>query len=206
VNRTTVFVYASDPLTQAGTAALLRQRHDLLVIEDDPDAATVAVVTADVVDEQVELLVRAIQRNGCPRVVMVIGRLDEAALMAGVAVGACGFVRRSEATAAHLGTVITTVANGDGFVPTDLLGKLLRQVTELHDSVLVPSGVSMNGLTPRELEVLRLVSDGLDTQQIADQLCYSERTVKGVIHDVTTRLNLRNRSHAVAFAMRRGWI
>jgi DNA-binding CsgD family transcriptional regulator len=64
----------------------------------------------------------------------------------------------------------------------------------------------MNGLTPRELEVLRLVSDGLDTQQIADRLCYSERTVKGVIHDVTTRLNLRNRSHAVAFAMRRGWI
>jgi hypothetical protein len=53
VNRTTVFVYASDPLTQAGTAALLRQRHDLLVIEDDPDAATVAVVTADEVDEQV---------------------------------------------------------------------------------------------------------------------------------------------------------
>src|SRR3954447_2798685 len=146
VNRTTVFVYASDPLTQAGTAALLRQRHDLLVIEDDPDAAAVAVVTADVVDEQVELLVRAIQRNGCPRVVMVIGRLDEAALMAGVAGGACGFVRRSEATAAHLGTVITTVANGDGYVPNDLLGKLLRQVTELHDSVLVPSGVAMNGL------------------------------------------------------------
>jgi len=54
--------------------------------------------------------------------------------------------------------------------------------------------------------VLRLVSDGHDTSEIATTLCYSERTVKNVLHDVTTRLNLRNRSHAVAYAMREGLI
>ena len=50
--------------------------------------------------------------------------------------------------------------------------------------------------------MLRLLAEGQDTQEIASTLCYSERTVKGVIHEITTRLQLRNRSHAVAFALR----
>ena len=58
----------------------------------------------------------------------------------------------------------------------------------------------------RSIDVLRLVADGLDTGEIAQRLSYSERTIKNVIHDVTSRLHLRNRSHAVAFAMRTGVI
>ena len=54
--------------------------------------------------------------------------------------------------------------------------------------------------------MLRLVADGYDTAEIAQQLAYSERTVKNVLHDVTTRLQLRNRSHAVAYALREGLI
>jgi DNA-binding NarL/FixJ family response regulator len=56
------------------------------------------------------------------------------------------------------------------------------------------------------VEVLRLVAEGLDTGEIAKRLSYSERTIKNVIHDVVTRLNLRNRSHAVAYALREGLI
>ena len=54
--------------------------------------------------------------------------------------------------------------------------------------------------------MLRLVADGCDTAEIAAALAYSERTVKNVIHDVTTRLRLRNRSAAVAYAVREGLI
>jgi len=54
--------------------------------------------------------------------------------------------------------------------------------------------------------VLRLIADGCDTSEIANRLAYSERTVKNVLHDVTTRLQLRNRSHAVAYALRQGLI
>ena len=61
-------------------------------------------------------------------------------------------------------------------------------------------------LTPREIDVLRLMADGLDTNEIAGELCYSERTVKNVIYGVTHRLKLRNRSHAVAYALRTGMI
>jgi DNA-binding NarL/FixJ family response regulator len=52
--------------------------------------------------------------------------------------------------------------------------------------------------------VLGLVADGLDTREIATKLSYSERTVKNVLHDVTNRFQLRNRAHAVAYALREG--
>jgi DNA-binding NarL/FixJ family response regulator len=69
-----------------------------------------------------------------------------------------------------------------------------------------PLSRSHSQLSDRETHVLRLVADGKDTHQIARELSYSERTVKNVLHDVTTRLQLRNRSHAVAYALREGLI
>jgi DNA-binding NarL/FixJ family response regulator len=56
------------------------------------------------------------------------------------------------------------------------------------------------------VEVLRLIADGFDTREIASKLSYSERTVKNVLHGITTRLRLRNRAHAVAYALRNGLI
>jgi DNA-binding CsgD family transcriptional regulator len=72
--------------------------------------------------------------------------------------------------------------------------------------VLSPRGLTFTGLTDREIKVLRLIAEGHDTSEIAQQLSYSQRTVKNVLHDVTTRLQLRNRSHAVAYAVREGLI
>jgi DNA-binding NarL/FixJ family response regulator len=46
----------------------------------------------------------------------------------------------------------------------------------------------------------------MDTAEIARALSYSERTVKNIVHAVTTRLQLRNRSHAVAYVVREGLI
>jgi DNA-binding CsgD family transcriptional regulator len=87
-----------------------------------------------------------------------------------------------------------------------LLGQLLDSVRRLQRDVLAPRGLGSAGLTAREVEVVRLMSEGCDTAEIADQLCYSERTVKNVIYALTSRLNLRNRPHAVAYAMRAGVI
>ena len=72
--------------------------------------------------------------------------------------------------------------------------------------MLAPRGLTFAGLAQREIDVLRLVADGYDTAEIADQLAYSERTVKNVLHDITSRMQLRNRSQAVAYAIREGLI
>ncbi|WP_390624121.1 response regulator transcription factor [Fodinicola feengrottensis] len=66
--------------------------------------------------------------------------------------------------------------------------------------------MTFSGLAEREVQVLRLVADGFDTEEIAQKLSYSQRTVKNVLHDVTSRLHLRNRSHAVAYALKHGLI
>ncbi|GAB4071383.1 hypothetical protein GCM10028777_39410 [Angustibacter speluncae] len=56
----------------------------------------------------------------------------------------------------------------------------------------------------RELAVLRLLAQGLSTREVAKALCYSERTIKNVLYELTTRNGLRNRTHAVAVAVRAG--
>jgi DNA-binding NarL/FixJ family response regulator len=56
----------------------------------------------------------------------------------------------------------------------------------------------------REVDVLRLLAQGLSTREVARTLAYSERTIKNVIYDLTTRQGLRNRTHAVAVAVRDG--
>lgn len=206
MDRIRVYVYAADPISQAGLASQLRARPEIQVVDDDVDRAEVAIVVSDEVDEEATRTVRAIQRNGIPRVVLVITRLDDAGMIGGIEAGACGLLRRSEANPERLAQSIVSAAGGDGSVPSDLLGRLLEHVGRLQRQVLSPRGLTLTGLSEREIEVLRLVADGFDTSEIAGQLAYSERTIKNIIHDVTARLNLRNRSHAVAYAVRNGLI
>src|SRR5207245_5803406 len=93
--RIPVFIYARDPLSQAGIASQLRGRPEVKVVDDaDVDTAAVALVVADEVDDEAVRVARAMQRNGCPRVVMVLTRLDDAALLSAIEAGACGLVRR----------------------------------------------------------------------------------------------------------------
>ena len=61
-----------------------------------------------------------------------------------------------------------------------------------------------DGLLVREVEVLRMLSEGMNTVEIADKMSYSERTIKGNIHEAVKRLRVRNRTQAVAYAIRTG--
>ncbi len=206
-DRTAVFIYARDPISQAGIAAQIRGRPEVRVVDNEEiDSAEVALVVSDEVDEDTTKVMKGLQRNGCPRIVLVVTRLDDAGLLAAIEAGACGLLRRSQAGTEPLVHVIEAAVSGDGTVPPDLLGRLLAQVGRLQRQVLAPRGLAFNGLTEREIGVLKLVAEGLSTGEIAGRLSYSERTIKNVIHDVTARLNLRNRSHAVAYALKEGLI
>ncbi|MCW2502227.1 MAG: helix-turn-helix transcriptional regulator [Actinomycetia bacterium] len=206
--RIRVQVLAADPVSEAGVASQLRYRSELEVVaaggaDTQPE---VVVVVADEVDEERLRAVRAVRRAGRSRVVLVASELDGRAVLTAVEAGASGIVRRREATPERLSAAIRAAANGDGTLPPDLLGRLLQQVGSPRQTHGMTRGLTYGGLTQRELRVLQLLADGMSTSEIARELAYSERTIKNAIHDLTSRLNLRNRSHAVAFALRQGLI
>ena len=203
--RIPVFVFAHDPVLQAGVQSQLRGQPEIEIAEA-PDRSRVAVVVADQVDIDVTTAMRGLQRNGVPRIIGVIALLDASGVISMAEAGACAMLRRRDSTTAALVHAVQLADRGDGSLPPDLLGELLAQVGRLQQEVLAPRGLSFSGLADREVEVLRLVADGLDTSEIAARLSYSERTIKNVIHDVTTRLNLRNRAQAVAYVVRQGLI
>jgi DNA-binding NarL/FixJ family response regulator len=205
--RIPVVLYASDPVSEIGIAGQLRARPEVRLLGDgDLEAAEVGVLVFDTIDDDAVRMVRKVQRNGCPRTLLVVNRLDEAGMLVAIEAGVCGFLRRSETRPESLVDGIRAVAAGDGTVPADLLGRLLSQVSLIHQQVLAPRGLSFSGLSEREVEVLRLLSEGHATAEVARRLCYSERTVKNVLQDMTRRHNLRNRTHAVAYALRQGLI
>jgi DNA-binding NarL/FixJ family response regulator len=207
MERIGVYIHARDPISEAGVASALRPRPEVRVVRADEIAdARVALIVVDSVDEEAVRVLRAVQRQGPTRAVVVATGLDDAGLIAAVEAGVIGLVRRNEATPERLVQVIGRAASGEGSVPSDLLGRLLSQVGSLQRQVLMPRGIAFNGLAAREVEVLRLVADGFDTAEISAKLGYSERTVKTVLHDVSSRLQLRNRCHAVAYALREGLI
>ncbi|MFE6018671.1 response regulator transcription factor [Streptomyces sp. NPDC056441] len=163
-------------------------------------------MVADTVSEDVLVLLRKTRRTSTTRVVLILAELTEQAVFRAVGCGVAGLVPRSEATPEHLVHVIETVAAGDGYMPPNLLGALMSEVGTLQENVLLPQGRHFSGLSAREIDVLRLVAEGHDTEVIATKLAYSERTIKNALQGVMIRYQLRNRSHAVAFAMRQGLI
>ncbi|MEV7711907.1 response regulator transcription factor [Streptomyces sp. NPDC088270] len=208
MERTTVALRAQDPISQAGVASQLRTRPEVSVMDwgEGDDSPQIVIVVVDAVDEAVLTMLRHIQRTSTSRTVLVTTDIDEQKLVSAAECGVAGVVRRSESTPEHLVQVIGTVARGEGHLPSDLLGRLLEEVGRLQGQVLGPRGLHFTGLAAREVDVLRLVAEGYDTADIATKLAYSERTIKNVLHSVMTRLQLRNRSHAVAYAMRQGLI
>jgi DNA-binding NarL/FixJ family response regulator len=94
---------------------------------------------------------------------------------------------------------IRSVVNGNSALPAELVPRLL-------DKAARTGAGGPHPLTSRELAVLRSLSEGDDTQEIAETLGYSVRTVKNIVHDLLMKTNCRNRAHAVAIATRQGMI
>jgi DNA-binding NarL/FixJ family response regulator len=202
-----VIVCATDPLSRAGLVSQLRRTNGFSVASlENPPAGAVALFVADAMTDDVAAELRALRGRGLAKIVLLIARVDDRDLLAAVEAGVAGVVRRNEATPGNLATAIRAAAAGEGTLSPDLLGRLLRQVGHLQRQVLAPRGLTFSGLTERETSVLRLLAQGCDTAEVGRRLFYSERTVKNIIHDVTSRLDLRNRAHAVAYAIREGLI
>lgn len=196
-------VHALDPILREGTIGQLRRSPEIELREENTsDPGRVALLVGDVLDEAALTRLHRLVRGEGARAVLVVSSLRETDLLQVIECGVSAIVWRREATATRLIQAVLAAARGDGDLPADLLGRLISQVGALHRS----TGGPPPGLPPREVGVLGLVSEGLDTGEIASKLYYSERTVKNIIHELTTRLHLRNRAHAVAYALREGYI
>ncbi|MFI1728880.1 LuxR C-terminal-related transcriptional regulator [Streptomyces acidicola] len=206
-DRVTVAVYAADPILRVGVVQQLRQRPEVDLLADaDAEGAQVSLVVVDHVEDDVAALLHRLRRNSATRVGLVVGTLGSGALQRVIECGVPAVLRRAEADQDRLVDLVLATANGEGVLPGDLLGKLLSHVGSLQRSALDPQGLSLSTLTTREADMLRLVSEGLDTAEIARKTAYSERTVKNVLHEIIARLQLRNRAHAVGYALRNGLI
>ncbi|SDD75296.1 helix-turn-helix transcriptional regulator [Actinokineospora iranica] len=207
MTRVPLAVYAEDPVLRAGITAQLRPRPEVEVLAAEEESrARVSLVVVDQVDENAERLLRRLQRSSATRTGLVVGRFEQNSLQTAIECGVAAVIRRAEASQDRLVAAVSALAKGEAVLPGDLLGKLLDHVGRLQRSVLDPRGLGMSTLTAREADMLRLLSEGLDTAEIAAKMSFSERTVKNVLHQVTTRLELRNRAHAVGYALRHGLI
>jgi DNA-binding NarL/FixJ family response regulator len=147
---------------------------------------------------------RRLLRANLVQTVLMVGQIRQTELFDALECGVTAVVRRHDASPERIVHAIQMAHRGGGDLPPDLLGGLLSHVGRARRA---GSGEALlSGFSHREIEVIKLVAEGLDTREIAMKLCYSERTVKNVLHDMMLRLNLRNRAHAVAYAAREGYL
>ena len=134
-----------------------------------------------------------------PKLVAAVSEPDDERLERLARAGVSAILYRHELTPELLVATVRAVLQGRTSMPTDLLPRLLTKAAR-------GDRVERGALSDRELAVLRMLADGEDTRGIAQGLCYSERTVKNVVHDVLTKLSCRTRAQAVATATRAGII
>lgn len=201
-----VAVYSPDSLTTAGLSGALSAEAGFEVVEGPlPSDVDVRIVATYHLTPEILTLLRRAAPTGVP-VVLVVNEITGPQLLVVIECRVVAVLSRQLATGERLAHTVRTAAAGGGVLPPALLGEVLKHLERLQREVLEPHGLNAAGLNPREIEILRLMAEGMDTAEIAGKLCYSVRTVKNVIAGFTKRLNLRNRSHAVVYAMHRGMI
>ncbi|MEY9893698.1 two-component system nitrate/nitrite response regulator NarL [Catenulispora sp. MAP12-49] len=117
-----------------------------------------------------------------------------------VAMPADGFLLETELTAATLADTLVRVARGQAPVPPSLARGLLSRLRSVESEPIRRQFL----LTPRELEVLELLVEGLSNKEIARRLSMSEHGVKRHVGAVLAKLNCPNRTVAVAFVLQKG--
>jgi DNA-binding NarL/FixJ family response regulator len=121
-----------------------------------------------------------------------------------VLAGACGYLLKS-ATTQEIVNGITVAARGDALLSPSVAAKLLERVREAPVRPNVPDPASAS-LTDREIEVLRLLSSGMDNAEIGRTLFISPSTVKNHISSILLKLQIENRIQAAVYAVRSGLV
>ena len=148
------------------------------------------------------------------RIVILADRLTDEQAFRAWQHGASAFVTRDSDAEAIIAT-IRRVASGEPAIldlvhgQPRIMQRVLQQVRELGGPYAVPGNVDLAVLAPltdRELEVLRGAANGLGNRAIATSLAISQQTVKNHLNSACRKLGLNDRTQAVLYALRRGWV
>jgi DNA-binding NarL/FixJ family response regulator len=173
----------------AGTAA----EGESLVLALDPDVALVDIRLGE--ESGIDVTRRLLDDDPERRVVLYTGSAEVELLVSGLDSGARGYALK-DGTPSELVLALTTVAQGGTWVDPRLRPQLLsRKATQR-----LPS------LSPREREIMDLLAQGLTGEQVAERLVLSPETVKTHIRNAMGKLEASTRVHAVAIALREGFI
>ncbi len=213
-----VLIVDDHTLFRQGIAAVLVNQKDLKVVGEASDGLEAVEkarkITPDVILMDLNMprysgleAIQALQAE-MPEVNVLVLTVSEmeADLFAAVKFGAKGYLLK-KAEPDELIDAIFHIAQGEAIVSPLMATKLLTEFKDLRAGVEKEPAKEVDAnLSPREGEVLQLVSQGATNKEIADSLFISENTVKTHLRNIMEKLHLANRSQAAAYAIKRGLV
>ncbi|MEU8077818.1 response regulator transcription factor [Catellatospora citrea] len=210
-----VLIVDDQAMVRQGFGALLAAQPDLVVLGDAANGAE-GVAAARRLDPDVVLMdvrmpvmdgleaTRRLAGGKRPKVIILTTfDLDDYVYEA-LRAGASGFLLK-DAPAADLIHAVRVVAGGEALLAPSVTRRLIAEFAS-RPRADRPRPVSLNALTARETEVLRLIARGMSNQEIAELLVLAEQTVKTHVSRVLGKLGLRDRAQAVVLAYESGLV
>jgi two-component system NarL family response regulator len=206
-----VLVVDDQELFRRGLTMLLNVEDDIEVVGEAADGSTVGALAAGLTPDVVLMDVRMPKVTGIEaciaikdaapsaRIIMLTVSDEEADLYEAVKNGASGYLLK-DSSIDEVAQAVRVVADGQSLISPSMAIKLLDEFKQM--SRTDRSHVPTPRLTERELEVLRLVAQGLNNREIAKQLFISENTVKNHVRNILEKLQLHSRMEAVMYAVR----
>jgi len=216
-----VLIADDQAMVRAGFAALLSAQSDIDVVGDAADGRQALEVSGRTHPDVVLMDVRMPEMDGLeaarrlldpppgvvhrPRVLMLTTFDVDDYVYEALRAGASGFLLK-DATAAELVHAVRVVAAGDALLAPSVTRRLIADFARHRPAPRRDPRLRLNGLTPRETEVLELIARGLSNQEIAARLVLAEQTVKTHVGRILGKLDLRDRAQAVVLAYESGLV
>ncbi len=211
MNPIRVLLVDDHPIVRQGVRSVLASHPDIVVVGEADSGTALFAALAERQPDVILLDVRLPGLNGVEitqrlkrewpavKVIILTTYEDEEYLFGALRAGAEGYLLKS-ASPEVLASAIRQVAAGERLLSPALVGKVMREFGALARA----QAQTEAGLSPQEIEVLRLIAAGATNREIADRLYWSEVTVKRKVQDILEKLGVANRPQAVAEALRRG--
>lgn len=216
IHEITLLIADDHPMVRAGLRSMLASSEIRVLAEAntgrkaielaeslDPDLVLLDIRMPDI--EGIEVLKAIKIAKPKMHVLMVTSYRSISYLLRAMASGADGFVLKDISRDDLLGTIRAIVA-GKSFVDQKFLEDVLRNLSRSEDEEIKPKQGDFEPLTPREMDVLQLLGEGLTNSSIAQVLGLSSGTVKGYVQTILGKLDVTDRTQLAVKAIRSGLI